>query len=82
MDLIYSVDTFEDGNKAKLINSPRSLEACLRLGLDPIDLMPKPLTHFKDKNFTDEMIEMKYKYFEQKRKGILAYLYFDNINRL
>lgn len=38
---IKSVLNFEKDEKAEHISSPRSLEACLRSGFDPQDLMPR-----------------------------------------
>ena len=35
MELIITINNFEDGGVCRDINSPRSLEACLRAGLDP-----------------------------------------------
>ena len=35
MELIIDINNFEDGGICRDINSPRSLEACLRSGLDP-----------------------------------------------
>ena len=40
---IKSVINFEKDGKAEHISSPRSLEACLRSGFDPQDLMPRYL---------------------------------------
>jgi hypothetical protein len=46
-------------------------EACIRQGMDPAELLPKPRSLFAAKSLTKEMIDMKYNAFENKRKGIL-----------
>lgn len=50
------------------INSPRSLEACLRSGLDPLELLPRPKSDFQEKRLTKEMLDIKYNVFENKRR--------------
>ena len=72
MENLYSVLNFEDGNTAHEINSPRSLEACLRAGLDPSELMPKTRKEFVKKDLTDEMVDIKFQLFEKKRRGIFS----------
>ena len=67
MEVLISIESFEDGENVREINSPRSLEACLRAGLDPSELYPKPKNRFKTKKLNDEMIGMKYEHFEKKR---------------
>ena len=43
---LVSLEDFLKGKKPRIINSPRSLEACLRQGLDPAELIPKSLAKF------------------------------------
>lgn len=70
MEILFSVENFEEsGGNYREINSPRSLEACLRSGLDPAELYPRPQKDFVSKNLTDEMVDIKYKAFEKKRMG-------------
>ncbi len=68
---LYNVNTFEQGATFRPINSPRSLEACLRSGLDPSELLPIPREDFVSSNLTEEMIDIKYESHERKRKGKL-----------
>ena len=72
MELLISIENFEDGENVREINSPRSLEACLRAGFDPKELYPKPRSSFRSKTLTKEMIDIKYETFEKKRKGAFA----------
>lgn len=71
MEVLISIDNFEDGENTREINSPRSLEACLRAGLDPSQLYPKSREAFVSKKLTKEMIDVKYDHFEKKRQGEL-----------
>lgn len=69
MEILFSVENFEENNgKYREINSPRTLESCLRNGLDPAELYPKPKSRFQSSILTDEMIDIKYETFERKRK--------------
>lgn len=54
------------------INSPRSLEACLRVGLDPAELAPKPFKAFQSSDLTPQMVQIKFDQFERKRKDKIA----------
>jgi hypothetical protein len=70
MEILFTVENFEEhGGSYREINSPRSLEACLRSGLDPAELYPRPKNELKSKTMTDEMLEIKYNAFERKRQG-------------
>ena len=66
---LISVENFEDGNVTREINSPRSLESCLRSGLDPSELHPKSFDRLGSKHLPQEMIDIKHDYFEKKRRG-------------
>lgn len=72
MELLNSVDNFLEGGVVHEINSPRTLEACLRLGLDPAELAPKNENKFKTKDLPPELVKVKYDHFERKRKEKIA----------
>lgn len=63
---MYTIHTFEDAGRE--INSPRSLEACLRIGIDPSELAPKTVRDFKTKGLRDEFAQKLYDAFERKRR--------------
>lgn len=70
MEVLITIDNFEESNgKYREINSPRTLEACLRSGLDPTELYPRPKSDFKEKGLTKEMLDIKYSTFQEKRLG-------------
>ncbi len=73
MEILFSVENFEEnGGSYREINSPRTLEACLRSGLDPAELFPKSRNAFNTKNLTKEMADIKYEAFEKKRLDKIA----------
>ena len=46
---VISVDNADFTKKSQIINSPRSLEACLRVGIDPSELYKLNMDDFKKK---------------------------------
>jgi hypothetical protein len=77
MDLVISIENFEESSGTNRdINSPRTLEACLRCGLDPVELYPKPRSFYLSKDLTKEMVEIKRETFEKKRYGDYLLLVF------
>lgn len=69
METLISVLNFEQAEGGAEINSPRTLEACLRAGYDPSELLPRQRRAFKEKGLTEEMIDIKFSTFERKRQG-------------
>ncbi|CAM9107953.1 unnamed protein product [Hapterophycus canaliculatus] len=67
---IKSVLNFENDGKAEHISSPRSLEACLRSGFDPQELMPRRC--FAVKGELPELTEIRHNFFETRRKEKIA----------
>ena len=52
-------------------NSPRSLEACLTLGIDPKELIYRPLEYFASPSLTEKLQKMKFEKFESLRQDRL-----------
>ena len=75
METLVSVLNFEQAERGTEINSPRTLEACLRAGYDPSELLPKQRKDFKENGLTGEMIDIKYQAFERKRQGLYSWPY-------
>ena len=67
-DTIITVSNFEDGGEYREITSPRTMEACLRCGLDPSDLYPVDKESLRRKGMTLEMLDLKYQNIERKRR--------------
>ena len=68
MELSISIENFEVGETQQEINSPRTMEACLRVGVDPSELYARKRGDFASKELTKEMIKIKYQSFEKKRQ--------------
>jgi len=64
---LVSLEDFLKGKKPRIINSPRSLEACLRQGLDPAELIPKSLAKFQQEEDLREVAQVKYEHNEERR---------------
>ena len=74
MEILTTIENFEEGGgRYRVINSPRSLEACLRSGLDPAELYPKPKNLFTRtaKDLSREMLDIKIDSYNKKRNGIV-----------
>ena len=61
------MENFMKGPKPRVINSPRSLESCLRQGLDPAELIPKSLSKFQAENALREVAQVKFEHYEERR---------------
>ena len=48
-------------------SSPRSVEAFLRSGIDPEDLVHKPVAFFKERTGDGELARLAYNFFEEGR---------------
>jgi len=64
---LYNIHNFESGEAPRTLNSPRSLEACLRAGLDPSELLRQERESFDERGITEKMCDMKFNAFERKR---------------
>ena len=72
MELSINIANFEEGEGQREINSPRTLEACLRVGVDPSELNPKKRGEFFSKGLNKEKVTMKYQSYERKRLEKIA----------
>jgi len=52
-------------------DSPRSLEACRRLGIDIRELYYKPIDEFREKNVDSKIVEIRFQHYEHKRKELI-----------
>ena len=66
---LVSIDNFAK-HPGKPIDSPRTLEACLRCGVDTAELYPQPPEAFKaSPQEVFALTKIKYDHFEEKRQG-------------
>jgi hypothetical protein len=65
------VENFETEGGIFPINSPRSLEACLRLGLNPAELFPKSKGEFfrVPPGAGEELVQVAFDHHEKQRRG-------------
>jgi hypothetical protein len=71
MENFYSILNFEGAGRP--INSPRSLEACLRLGIDPSELEPKTQEELVGpRPMRADFAKRLFETFERKRKGLMT----------
>ena len=69
---LITLDNFlQDGGRPNKINSPRSLEACLRQGIDPSELIPLKMEVFikEEEELTglQDVAVAKYEHYEERR---------------
>jgi hypothetical protein len=69
---IIDVSNFEAGEETRQINSPRTLESCLRQGIDPSELYPRDRGSFHQKGMSKDQLDLKYTNFERKRQEKIA----------
>lgn len=48
--------------------SPKSIEACFRLGIDPLELQFTPVANFKRAGETDELTQLRFQHQEELRQ--------------
>ena len=68
-EILFSIENFQEGSETRDINSPRSLEACLRTGIDPLEVLPKGRNMFKSRTMSPQYLDIKCQNFEKKRQG-------------
>eukprot|EP00968_Pinguiococcus_pyrenoidosus_P015297 scaffold1402_cov254-Pinguiococcus_pyrenoidosus.AAC.39 len=64
----YSIETFETADGAHLITSPRSLEACHRVGVAPDELLPVDDAKLVTNSDNEDSAALKREHFRRKRQ--------------
>ena len=65
---VISLESFDEESKEPiLLTSPRSIEACLRTGITPLELLKKPESEFT-KGVSEEVGKMRWAHYETRRK--------------
>lgn len=67
-----TVDDIDDNEQRMVANSPRSIEACLREGVRPEDLLYLPPSTFDNPENPSELNTLHFQYFEKKRQELLV----------
>ena len=66
-----TIDDISDLEEDLIVNSPRSIEACLREGIKPKDLLHIPEEEFTDYGLSNQVKHLHYEFYEAKRKELL-----------
>lgn len=69
---LISLESLAETEQNQLVNSPRSLEACKIEGIEPRELLYIPPEAFGQVDFSDQLQQLHYGFFEAKRKDIIA----------
>lgn len=67
-DLLEKVNDPNAPEQALIPTSPRSVEACFRLGIDPLELQFHPIAFYKYTGDTEELVKLRYEKHEQVRR--------------
>jgi len=70
---VISLENFDKHNtKPPYLNSPRSLEACKRHGIEPAELLHIPLSKYKEtleeKNLSNKIVKSLWEHNKKKRE--------------
>lgn len=74
--MIISLENFDEYGRSKpILNSPRSLEACKRQGIEPEELIKKTVEQikhiYKDSHNDRKSLEIKAQHYEARRANKL-----------
>ncbi|PNH02193.1 hypothetical protein TSOC_011856, partial [Tetrabaena socialis] len=67
-DLLEKINDPNAPEQALIPSSPRSVESCFRLGVDPLELQYHPIAFYKYTGDTDEIAKLRYEKNEQVRR--------------
>ncbi|KAG6543272.1 hypothetical protein Mapa_015186 [Marchantia paleacea] len=62
-----TLDDLEKPGADGQLNSPRSLQACLYLGIDPAELVHRPIDDFLERGLSPALQELKFQFYENSR---------------
>lgn len=71
-EFMMSIIDFANSDQTKLINSPRSVLACKYEGIDPQELVYRPLEYYTKKNLLKEIVQLRYEGYEKRRKDLIT----------
>jgi hypothetical protein len=64
-----SLENFDENNTLQpLLNSPRSLEACRRQGLEPHEFVYRHPESFEEQGVSGEIVQLRWRHYEKKRR--------------
>ena len=73
---VISLDNADFSKKSQILNSPRSLEACLRIGVEPFELYKLSVEEFKNKypdvkRLSKDLFDLRYNAEEEFRNNTI-----------
>ncbi|XP_024364125.1 uncharacterized protein [Physcomitrium patens] len=63
-----SLVEIDQAKPGELVNTPRSLQACILLGVDPSEIQYRPFEYFTERGLSREFQGIKYEFYEKARK--------------
>lgn len=73
-DILERINDPNAPEQALIPNSPRSIEACFRLGIDPVELQFHPIEFYRRVGEDEEVAEIRYEKCENSRQERIAAL--------
>merc|ERR1719191_1100208 len=68
----FSVDTIPENDVSARVTSPRSLKACAKEGVDPKDLIFRPMEEFAEPGMEPRLVRLRFEFFDAKRRDLLT----------
>jgi hypothetical protein len=68
---IVSLENLDEFEEKLVVNTPRSLEACFKEGVEPEELLYIPIEKFQQPGLSPRIQKLHYDFFESKRKETL-----------
>merc|ERR1719217_1107490 len=68
----YSVETLPENDVSARVTSPRSLKACAKEGVEPKDLIFRPLEEFAEPGMEPRLVRLRFEFFDAKRRDLLT----------
>ena len=70
--LPISLIAYPDRSGESVELTPRSMAACAAEGIDPFELVYKPIEEFVEKGLSPRLVKLRYDFYEAKRKDLMA----------
>mmetsp|Transcript_31799 Transcript_31799/g.69579 ORF Transcript_31799/g.69579 Transcript_31799/m.69579 type:complete len:521 (-) Transcript_31799:140-1702(-) len=67
-----SLRDFDEFAPSARLSSPRSLQACAIEGVDPTDLVHRPIGQFEEPGLSPRLVKLRFDFFDAKRRDLLS----------
>ena len=71
-EFMINIIDFKNSYQTKLINSPRSILACKYEGIDPNELIYRPMEYYMKKKLLKEVAQLRFDGYEKRRKDLIT----------